>query len=277
VDHPLLVDPRTATTFLFVPGDRPERFARAASSGADVVVIDLEDGVHTDARPAARLEVVSWLRSGRSALVRLNAAGTSDHDLDLEALSGVATHVMLARAESAAAAESVVAALGAGADVMALVETARGVARAGEIAASPAVARLAFGNVDLSTELGVDADDRQALLTARSLLALASAAAGLYGPVDGVTTAIDDAERVAGDAAHAASLGFGGKLCIHPRQVDAARAGFTPTPDQVAWAERVLAAASGGEARAVDGAMVDRPVEERARAIMRRGATAPDR
>jgi citrate lyase subunit beta/citryl-CoA lyase len=267
------VDPRTATTFLFVPGDRPDRFGRAAASGADVVIIDLEDAVRPDARPAARLEVVSWLRSGRPAVVRLNACGTRDHALDVEALRGVVTHVMLARTESAADAESVAAELGAGVEVVALVETARGVALAGDVAASPAVARLAFGNVDLSTELGVDADDRQALLTARSLLSLASAAAGLYGPVDGVTTTLDDAEQVAGDAAHASSLGFRGKLCIHPRQLDAARSGFTPTAAQVEWAERVLAASSGGEARAVDGAMIDRPVEERARAILRRATT----
>jgi citrate lyase subunit beta/citryl-CoA lyase len=266
-------DPRIAATFLFAPGDRPERFGRAASSGADVVILDLEDGVEPAARPAARDNVVSWLHSGRAAVVRLNACGTRDHDLDLEALRGVASHVMLPKVESAAEAESTARALGAGVGVVALVETARGIAQASAVASSAAVIRLAFGNVDLATELGVAADDHEALLTARSLLAIASAAAGLLGPVDGVTMDLDDAARVAADASHASSLGFRGKLCVHPRQVDAARSGFAPSAAQISWAERILTMASGGQARAVDGAMVDRPVEERARDILRR-ATA---
>jgi citrate lyase subunit beta/citryl-CoA lyase len=267
-------DPRIATTFLFVPGDRPERFGRAASSGAEVVIIDLEDGVEPAARPAARNNVVSWLHSGRAAVVRLNACGTRDHDLDIAALRGIATHVMLPKAESAADAETTAHALGAGAGagvgVMALIETARGLAQASAVAASAPVIRLAFGNVDLATQLGVAADDHEALLTARSLLAIASAAAGLHGPVDGVTTALDDAARVMADASRASSLGFRGKLCVHPRQVGAARSGFAPSAAQVSWAERILAVTSRGEARAMDGAMVDRPLEERARDILRR-------
>jgi citrate lyase subunit beta / citryl-CoA lyase len=265
-----MFNPRTATTFLFVPGDRLERFDRAASSGAEVVIIDLEDGVSPATRPAARRNVVSWLRSGKSGVVRLNARGTRDHALDVDALRGVATHVMLSKTESAADADSAAADIGTGVEVMALIETARGVADATSIASSDAVVRLAFGNVDLSAELGVDADDQQALLTARSLLSLASATAGLYGPVDGVTTNLDDPKRVAADASHAASLGFRGKLCIHPHQLSGARSGLAPSSAQVSWAEKILAVASEGEARAVDGVMVDRPVEERARDILRR-------
>lgn len=268
-----MVDPRIATTFLFVPGDRPERFGRAASAGAEVVIIDLEDGVNPSARPAARDNVASWLRSGEAAVVRLNARGTRDHTLDLEALRGVATHVMLSKTESAAEAESTAGDLGLGVQVVALLETAQGIARASAIAASDVVIRLALGNVDLATELGVDADDQQALLTARSLLAIASAAAGLAGPVDGVTTNLDDTERVTADASHASSLGFRGKLCVHPRQIGAARLGLAPSAAQISWAERILATASGGEARAVDGTMVDRPVEDRARDILRRATT----
>lgn len=141
---------------------------------------------------------------------------------------------------------------------------------AASIGSSEAVIRLAFGNVDFATELGVDADDLQALLTARSSLALASALAGLHGPVDGVTRSVDAPESVEADAAHAVSLGFRGKLLIHPHQLDAARAGLAPSEAQVSWARRVLADASTGHARAVDGAMVDRPVEERARQILDR-------
>jgi citrate lyase subunit beta/citryl-CoA lyase len=265
-----VLDPRIATTFLFVPGDRPERFVRAASSEADVVIIDLEDGVGPAARSAARRNVVSWLRSDESAVVRLNARGTHDHALDVAALRGLATHVMLAKTESAVDADSVAADIDPGVEVMALIETARGVAEAASIARGESVIRLAFGNVDLSSELGVDPRDRLALLTARSLLSLASATAGLYGPVDGVTTDLDHSDQVAADASYAARLGFRGKLCIHPNQIASARAGLAPSPAQIAWAEKVLAVPSGGEARVVNGAMVDRPVEDAARDVIRR-------
>jgi citrate lyase subunit beta/citryl-CoA lyase len=199
----------------------------------------------------------------------VNACGTDDHAPDVRALRGLATQVMLAKCESAEDAAATAAAIGGDVEIVALIETARGVAAAGAIAAGDVV-RLAFGNVDLATDLGVDAHDRRALLTARSLLTLASSAAGIAGPVDGVTTSIHDSERVRADAADAAGLGFRGKLCIHPAQVASARAGFLPSEDQVAWARHVLSSASRGEARNLDGVMVDRPVEEMARDVLRR-------
>lgn len=116
-------DPGFASTFLFVPGDRPGRFMRAAESGADAILIDLEDGVSPASRPAARNHARSWLQSGRSAIVRLNAYGTEDHDLDVLALKGAATQVMLSKAESAADAEATAEQIGGSVVVMALIET----------------------------------------------------------------------------------------------------------------------------------------------------------
>lgn len=265
-----------ATTFLFVPGARPDRFARAAASGADVVVLDLEDGVAPSERAFARREVAAWLAAGHDAVVRIGATGTDDQVADLAALRGSSPAVMLAKAESPADVEAVTATLRPGAEVVALVESARGLLGAAAIAAAPGVRRMALGNVDLASALGVEPDDRTTLLAARSMLVLASSAAGLTGPVDGVTTIIDDVELIRSDAGHAASLGFRGKLCIHPRQVAAAEEGFAPTAAQVAWAERVLATGSRSSgARAVDGAMVDRPVEVRARDVLRRAQRRP--
>ncbi|RNM12639.1 HpcH/HpaI aldolase/citrate lyase family protein [Nocardioides pocheonensis] len=264
-----------ATTFLFVPGARPDRFARAAASGADVVVLDLEDGVAPSERTFARQEVAAWLAAGNDAVVRISATGTEDQVADLAALGGTSPAVMLAKAESAADVEAVTATLGPGTEVVALVESARGLLGAGAIAAAPGVRRMALGNVDLASALGVDPNDRTTLLAARSMLVLASSAAGLTGPVDGVTTMIDDVELIRSDADHAASLGFRGKLCIHPRQVAAAAQGFAPTAAQVAWAERVVETGAQGGARAVDGAMVDRPVEVRARDILCRAQRRP--
>ncbi|MHD0307393.1 HpcH/HpaI aldolase/citrate lyase family protein [Rhodococcus erythropolis] len=263
-------DPRTAATFLFVPGDRPDRFDGAAESGADVVIIDLEDAVAPTNRPAARDCVRSWLTSGGRAIVRLNPRGTVDHDLDLRALQSLVGYVMLPKVETAAQAEATAAALGLRTCVVALIETARGVHAADAIAASDVVLRLALGNVDLAMDLGVEPGDREALLTARSLITLASTSAGLPGPIDGVSTALNDLDSVQSDAHYSASLGFRGKLCIHPRQLHATRIGLAPSRTQVEWARAVIESSSGGQVRSVDGAMVDRPVEERARDILRR-------
>jgi citrate lyase subunit beta/citryl-CoA lyase len=263
-----------ASTFLFVPGDRPERFDRALESGADFVIVDLEDGVAPSRRQEARTHVVSWLRSGRQAAVRISAVGTEGHFLDLTALEGVAQAVVLSKSESAVDATSVASILGMDVGIVALIETAQGVMDARQIAASSSVVRLALGNIDLAAEIGVNPDDKQALLHARSQLVLASSAAGLPGPIDGVTTSVSDTDHVLTDAQHGASLGFRGKLCIHPRQVEPARSGLAPSEQEVAWAKSILTEAADGAARLVGEAMVDRPVEERARNILRRAGQA---
>jgi citrate lyase subunit beta/citryl-CoA lyase len=269
----IMLDPALASTLLFVPADRPERFDKAVGSGADAVIIDLEDAVAPADRPAARANVVAWLSAGGEAIIRVNARGTADHDADVAAIRGLAKTVMLAKTESSNDADSTASDIGPGTRVVALIETARGILAAADIARAESVSRLAFGNVDLAVELGIDAANRTALLASRSLVNLASAAAGLTGPIDGVTTIFDDEAVVGDDAAYAASLGFRGKLCIHPRQVAPVASGFRPTEAEIAWATGILASGHGEEAHTVDGAMVDRPVLERARQIAHRAGT----
>lgn len=269
---------RSAATVLFVPADRPERFAKAAAAGAGLVVLDLEDAVAPDAKDAARAAAVDWVRAGNVCAVRVNAAGTDWHAADLAALAPSGCAIMLPKAD-AASIGPVVAALTAptrdsgegatGAPLIALVETAAGVLDARAVAATPGVDRLAVGTFDLAAELVVDPSDREALACTRQLLVLASAAAGLPGPIDGVTGAVDDAERLTDDATYARRLGFAGKLCIHPRQLPAVTAAFRPTEADITWARTILAATTGGTAVAVvDGAMVDKPVVDRARRIL---------
>lgn len=247
-----------ATTFLFVPGDRPDRFGKAAGSGADVVVLDLEDAVAPADKDSARAEVRAWLRH-TAAMVRINAPGTPWFDADAALVAALGVPVVVPKAET----PGVLAGFGA---VVALVETARGVERAAELAAVPSVTRLAFGSVDLAAELGVAPEDREPFAYARSRLVIASAAAGLAPPVDGVTTDLRDDERLEADVRYARRLGFGGKLCVHPRQVAPVRAGFAPTEAERDWARRVLTA--GASASTVDGRMVDKPVLDRARRIL---------
>jgi citrate lyase subunit beta/citryl-CoA lyase len=252
-----------STTFLFVPADRPERFAKAASSGADAIIIDLEDAVAPAAKAAARAGLRA-LPAGANIFVRVNALGTPWHEEDIAALAGVpAAGIMLPKAESAESTRDLHRR--SQKPVIALIESASGLAACRQIAQN--AARLAFGSIDFCTDLGA-AHVRDALLTARSEIVLASRLASLPPPVDGVTTAIDDEALIEDDARYAHALGFGGKLCIHPKQIAAARRGFAPAADEIAWARRVLAAPEGGAA-AADGIMVDAPVRLRARQILR--------
>ncbi len=255
-------------SYLFVPGNRPERFGKALASGADQVIIDLEDAVAPADKPAARDAIRSALDPDFPAAVRINSADSEwfEHDLSLCSLPGVAA-VVLPKAESVA---DVARVLAAGAPmVLALIESAEGLANARALAAADGVSRLMFGSIDFSVDLGIEGDERE-LDAFRSELVLASRLAGIAPPVDGVTTAIDDTEVLRRDTLRGKRFGFGGKLCIHPRQLAIVHAAFLPSHDEVHWAMRVLDAArqAGGGAVAVDGKMVDKPVMMRAERIL---------
>jgi len=254
-------------SYLFVPGNRPERFAKALASGAHAVIVDLEDAVPPAQKEAARAALAEWLTAAQPVFVRINAAGTPwfDDDARLCSRPGVAG-VVLPKAESAEAIDAVRSRVGERVAVLPLVETARGlwnvlvIARAG-------VSRLVFGSIDYQADLGMTDDE---LVHARSQLVLASRVAEIDSPVDGVTTSIDDAVALHRDTLRARTLGLGAKLCIHPKQVPVVNEAFRPTEAEIEWARRVVEAdaAANGAAVAVDGRMVDRPVLLKARAIL---------
>ena len=256
-------------SLLFVPGSRPERFDKALAAGADAVIVDLEDAVAPADKLAARESAREWLRPEHSVVLRINAADTPwfEGDITLCALPGVAA-VMLPKAERA---ETIAALVAAGAKgVLPLIETAAGFAALTTIAAAPGVQRLVFGSIDFQLDLGMHDAHEDELLVFRAQIVLASRLAGLAAPIDSVSTAIDNAEALHTDVQRARRLGFGGKLCIHPKQVAGVHRGFAPSADEMAWAQRVLAAsaAAGGAAIAVDGKMVDTPVLLRAERIL---------
>lgn len=248
---------------LFVPANRPERFAKAAISGADAVILDLEDAVAADAKDLARAALDKGFAS-LPVIVRVNAHGTPWHLADLAAAAALRpAAVVLPKAESASVTAQVISALG-GVPVIALIESAAGLANVHAIARA-GVARLAFGSVDFCADLGCE-HLREVLLPCRSALVLASRLAGIAAPIDGVTVRLDDLHLSAEDAAHARALGMTGKLCIHPKQIAPVRAAFAPSEAELDWARRVLA--SGDGAATLDGAMVDEPVRLRARAVL---------
>ncbi|MEU3274295.1 CoA ester lyase [Saccharomonospora sp. NPDC006951] len=263
-------DVAAARTLLFVPGHRPDRFDKAAASGADGVVLDLEDAVGSADKAVAREHVRAWLAEGNSAVVRINGADTEWYEADVAACAGLATVVMLPKAERAGDIDRVAA--DSGAHVIPLVETAKGVVEAGAVCAAKATLRPAFGSIDLAAQLGVDPDSRTALLTSRSALVLAATAAGCAPPIDGVTTALRDEARLLGDITHAVELGFTGKLCVHPSQVGPAHAALAPDETEIEWAQGVLRAAAQESVAVYEGQMVDRPVLLRAERLLNRAA-----
>lgn len=264
-------DIRSARTLLFVPGDRPARFAKARAAAPDVILIDLEDGVGAADKDSARSSAAEWLSAGNPAMIRINAAGTPWHDDDLVLIERYRAPVMLAKAETA---EQIgrIAALAPDVAVVPLVETACGMAGLHEMCAIDGVARLAFGSIDFANEIGVDPEDREALLFVRSTLVLVSAAAGLAPPIEGVTTEFDQSATVTDDFVYSRRLGLTAKLCIHPNQVAALAGAVAPSERDIGWARDVVAAwaGSGGHDGAVSvaGRMVDAPVVERARRIL---------
>ena len=264
----------SARTLLFVPGHRPDRFAKAAAAGADGIVLDLEDAVAPHTKDEARDHVLAWLSDGNTGIVRINAPATPWYDRDVAALADRPRTVMLPKAERPDQIADLLARLPPGSSVVPLLETAAGVLDARAVLAVPGVIRAGFGSVDLAAELGVDPDDSTALAYTRSHLVLASAAAGVAPPLDGVTTALHDEGALVIDAERAATLGYTGKLCVHPRQVPAVNGVFTPSDAEREQAREIVRAAADraadGAVTVVNGRMVDRPVLEWARRLLSR-------
>lgn len=260
-------------TALFVPGSRPERFAKALASGADAVIVDFEDAVEASLKAQARDNLEAFLAANPEARVRVrvNAAGDPEQAADLELcrrLPGV-IGILLPKAERAM---QVRIAASCGKPVWPLIESARGLLALGEIAACEGVERLTFGGLDLALDIGMNSGTQAAAVVydqVRLNLLLHSRVNDLQPPLDTVFPALDDAEGFAATIRHGRDLGLLGALCIHPKQVGVAHAALAPNADELDWARRVVTAAeSGAAAFQVDGQMVDAPVLGRARRLL---------
>lgn len=260
-----------ARSLLFVPADRPDRFDKAVATGADGVILDLEDAVPPPRKATALRHAVDWVCDASRVAVRINAADTAWHADEVRELAKLEVNVVVPKAERPEALASLVDALGPD-RVVALLETPRGIVAAEAIAEVAGIVRLAFGNMDLAAALGVRPESSGALLHARGRVVLASASAGLPSPVDGVTAAFQDDAALESDVSRARDEGFGGKLCIHPRQVPVVNAALLPSAEEVEWARRVLVAEAEAEGgvTVLGNTMLDAPVMARARALLTR-------
>lgn len=283
-----------AQALLFVPAARPDRFDKAWASGADAIIIDLEDAVAPRDKDTARSDVAGWLSerawdedgaAEAAVLVRINASDTQWFVDDVDTLAAVAARsnadrpfgIMIPKCESEEPVQEIRRRFSqhdaSAPYCIGLLETPRGITAAESLAQDGTVDRFAFGNYDLGLELDVRVGSEETeLLYARSRVVMAARAFGMPGPIDGPCADFSTAGATEASARRGRNLGFAGKLAIHPRQLAAIEAEFGDSADDVAWARRVIEAAgtADGAAVSVDGQMVDAPVLKRAQRIVAR-------
>lgn len=278
-----MISRRLPRSYLYVPGDSGRRLALAHTRGADAVIADLEDAVTEASKARARDDVAAWLSSpvtnGAERWVRLNSGGQGLEDLDRVFGPGM-RGICLPKVSSAADVEAAVGHLSQLAvrrsrailevAVMPLIESAAGLLNAPAVARVSGVLRLQLGEVDLAADLNLDPNqDEIELLTARASVVTASAAAGLLPPIGGVEPNVRDAVKLQHSSWRLRRLGFGGRAAVHPDQLSVIHGVFTPSPDEIAAARKVLAAYDAATARG-DGAFVDDSGRMMDRATVRR-------
>lgn len=266
----------TAKSYLFVPGDRPERFEKALNSHAGMVILDLEDAVAPDAKDRAREGIRQWLETSQASqfterlMLRVNDMDTSWYASDVALLgSGKFQGVMLPKAQNPKALEALAATLHGQQEIIPLIETVQGWNNARQLGEATRVSRLAFGSVDFAIDAGIEGDQEE-LDYVRSSLVLQSRLAGRAKPVDGVTVDFRNQDVLKADVARSRRYGFGAKLCIHPAQVDVVNEGYAPSAKEIDWAHRVLEGVEkfGLGAFALEGKLLDKPLFIRAQRIL---------
>jgi citrate lyase subunit beta/citryl-CoA lyase len=275
-------------SFLFCPATSDRKIAKAFESAADAVIIDLEDAVAVNEKPAARLALPKILahRRPKPAYVRINALTTPFCFDDLRQVAAAGPDgIVFPKAESASdlkIVDWVLTQLEAenghrpgSIELIPIIETAAGIAAAEQIArAVPRVRRLAFGAVDLALDMNLEFDEETGALShARFAIALASRVAGLEGPVDTAFPDIKDLERLRQTTLNARRMGYRGKCCIHPAQIEIVNAVFTASAEEIDRARRIVSAfedaeRSGAAAVSLDGVMIDYPVADKARRLL---------
>jgi citrate lyase subunit beta / citryl-CoA lyase len=267
-----------ARSFLFVPANRPERFLKATASGADAVILDLEDSVPFESKNDARLAIKSsWQelkKSDVALVIRINSPETTWGLEDLDFFQGLdgLNGVMVPKCESSSSLNRVSEDF-VGVPLLPIVESAAGYLALPEIAKTANVSRLVVGHIDFLADSGMlCSEDQLELNSLRFQVAMCSRVGGLAPAIDGVTVSVDDAELIRADTERLIRFGFGGKLCIHPKQVSIVHEILAPSADQISWANKVIDAmeVSGGAAVQLDGKMVDLPVLLQAKRLLSR-------
>lgn len=270
---------------LFVPGNNPRMIQTARVFSPDMIILDLEDSVAPENKDEARILVKNALRSvdfGRSEVsIRINSLDAGGYE-DLKIINKRVSAVVMPKVESAGDVEELCNALQGIEDplnmlgeieIIATIESAKGVLNAGEIAKAPRVTALAFGAEDYTRDIGGERTaEGYETLFARSMLVAAAKSAGIQA-LDTVYSDVNDLEGLYEDTIRSRKMGFDGRSAIHPSQVEVIHKAYTPSQDEIEWAKRVMDAMESGKkegkgAVSLDGRMIDRPVAERAKRII---------
>ncbi len=265
-------------SFLFVPGDRPERFDKAASSGADAVCIDLEDAVSPANKEAARRETLGYLSasSARAASVglRINSLETVDGYRDVVALAdsgATPAFILTPKVRAGSNIDQLRAAIGRIAPLWALMETPEALQNAAALAVSiGAEGGIVFGGADLSAALGSDMS-WESLYSARAALIAAAALSGCQA-LDVPYLDVRDTKGLIAETRRVKAMGFTGRSCIHPDQVGPINDIYTPSTEEIAKAEAIIAAYENNSGRVLlhEGRLVEKPVLAAARRVLAR-------
>jgi citrate lyase subunit beta/citryl-CoA lyase len=259
-----------ARTALFVPGVRPERFEKARQSGADLVILDLEDSVLDADKDTALSNVLEALKTnlmseGCPLIVRVNSDRLSK-EIPLLIEASKTNPSLIAILVPKVELTSNLPEIPKNLSLIGIVESGLGLKNVNELAGDPRVHKLAFGGMDFAAEMGSNSPVLHD--HARVNILLASVTAGISRPWDSPSADIKNLDAVLAEAKHASDLGFGGKLVIHPAQVEPVHQGFEVSTEKIEWARTVLASTEG--AAQVQGQMVDKPVILQAKGILKR-------
>ena len=268
---------KSAQAFLFVPGNRDDRIIKSLSTNAHALIIDLEDAIPLSDKETARRTMLSVLPEILSAnpsriLVRINAYGSEFFKDDIQLLKklGVGA-IVLPKAESKSQLVEIEKQLNRSISFIPMIESAQGIDQLKDISSHPSVVRLTLGNIDLQANLGMNCSpDELELLPLKFQMVLMSRLFELAPPIDGVTVDFKSVETIAGDVQRSKRIGFSGKLCIHPSQIEPVIQGFMPSLAEVENAKAIVIADSkaNGGAVQLNGKMVDRPVVLMAKLVL---------
>ncbi len=256
----------TPRSYLYVPGDRPDRLEKAVQRAGDALIADLEDAVAADRKDQALAAVLAWAPGvpldGPEVWVRINPGPRAADELAALATVARLTGVVLAKADLAGV-DRAAAVLPAAVALAALVETASAVLELSTLAAHPRVRQLGLGEADLAAELGIARDEQAVLGPIRAQAVIASAAAGKTGPTGPVHLDVRDLDGLRTSTEDLRRRGFAARSAIHPDQVAVIEAVFTPSPEEVTQARATVHAwdsSGGGVALDDRGRMIDEAV-----------------
>lgn len=276
-----MTDPRS---LLFVPSNRPDRFEKASHSGADAVILDLEDSVGVSQKAASRDNLQAGAdfaaAAGQSVYVRVNPVGTEWHTEDLAAAARInARGVIVPKCEDADVVDGIDRGLADGLELFVIMETAAGVLNAAALCrpTTDRTRRVSFGAYDFALDMGVVPEQAYALMTAARIQVAMAAVAGGVQPIDTAFADVRDPDAMRRQTEEAHGMGFTGKFAIHPDQVPIINEVLSPSPAEIDTAQRIVAAFDEAErdgiaAITVDDKLVDYPIAQRAQATLERAA-----